>query len=75
MSASPGYFSVFKIPILRGRDFHRKHDTAAAPGVVLINEAMAKQFWPKENPVGQQIVIGKGTSARSSRSPRGRSSA
>jgi putative ABC transport system permease protein len=27
--------------------------------VVLINEAMAKQFWPKENPVGQQIVIGK----------------
>jgi predicted lysophospholipase L1 biosynthesis ABC-type transport system permease subunit len=26
---------------------------------VLINEAMAKQFWPKENPVGQQIVIGK----------------
>jgi len=27
---------------------------------VLINEAMAKQFWPKENPVGQQMIIGKG---------------
>ncbi|MGO9337758.1 MAG: ABC transporter permease [Terracidiphilus sp.] len=58
MSASPGYFELFKIPILRGRDFNES-DTAAAPGVVLINEAMAKQFWPKENPVGQQIVIGK----------------
>jgi len=58
MSVSPGYFSVFKIPILRGRDF-TANDTAAAPGVVLINQAMAKQFWPKENPVGQQIIIGK----------------
>jgi len=59
MNASPGYFSAFKIPILRGRDFSEA-DSTGAPGVVLINETMAKQFWPKENPVGQQIVIGKG---------------
>jgi predicted permease len=59
MSASPGYFSVFKIPILRGRDFS-DNDSTGAPGVVLINQAMAKQFWPKDNPLGQQIVIGKG---------------
>jgi predicted permease len=59
MSASPGYFDVFKIPILRGRDFTIQ-DTTGAPGVVLINETMAKQFWPKDNPVGQQIIIGKG---------------
>jgi len=58
MSASPGYFSVFKIPILQGRDF-TESDTAGAPGVVLINQAMAKQYWPKENPIGQQIIIGK----------------
>jgi putative ABC transport system permease protein len=59
MNTSPGYFDVFKIPILRGRDF-KDSDTTGAPGVVLINEAMAKAFWPKENPVGQQIIIGKG---------------
>ncbi len=59
MSASPGYFSVFKIPILRGRDFTDRDD-GAAPGVVIINETMAKKYWPKEDPVGQQIVIGKG---------------
>lgn len=59
MSASPGYLSVFKIPVLHGRDF-KETDTAATPGVVLINQALAKLNWPNENPVGQQIVIGKG---------------
>jgi putative ABC transport system permease protein len=60
MSASPGYFQAFKIPILRGRDF-TEQDSTGAPGVVLINHAMAKQFWPKDDPLGQQIVIGKET--------------
>jgi putative ABC transport system permease protein len=59
MSTSPGYFDVFRIPILRGRDF-KESDTGTSPGVVLINQAMAKKFWPKEDPVGQQIIIGKG---------------
>jgi len=58
MSASPDYYRLFKIPVLRGREF-TDQDTAAAPGVVLINEALAKQFFPNENPVGQQMVIGK----------------
>jgi len=56
---SPGYFSVFRIPILQGRDFNDR-DTLAAPGVVIISEAMAKKYWPKQSPIGQQIVIGKG---------------
>jgi putative ABC transport system permease protein len=59
MNASPGYFSVFHIPILRGRAFTDRDD-AAAPGVVLINDTLAKKYWPKEDPVGQQIVIGHG---------------
>jgi predicted permease len=59
MNASPGYFDVFKIPILRGRAF-KESDSTGAPGVVLINDAMAKKYWPKEDPIGQQIVIGKG---------------
>jgi predicted permease len=60
MSASPGYFQAFKIPILRGRDF-TEQDSNGAPGVVLINQTMAKHYWPKEDPLGQQIVIGKET--------------
>jgi predicted permease len=58
MSISPGYLNLFKIPILRGRDFSES-DSASAPGVVLINETLAKHFWPNENPVGHQILIGK----------------
>ncbi len=57
MSASPDYYKLFRIPVLRGREF-TDQDTTGAPGVALINEALAKQFFPKENPVGQQIVIG-----------------
>jgi putative ABC transport system permease protein len=59
MNASAGYFEAFKIPIVRGRDFTDR-DVAGAPGVMIINESMAKKYWPKENPVGQQIIIGKG---------------
>jgi putative ABC transport system permease protein len=58
-SASPGYFAVFHIPILRGRVFNEQ-DTGSAPGVVLINETMEKKYWPKGDPVGQQLLIGKG---------------
>jgi predicted permease len=66
---SPGYFDVFKIPILSGRGFTEQDDEAALP-VVLINEAMAKQFWPNQNPLGQQIVIGNGLGPRFKDVPR-----
>ncbi len=69
MSTSPGYFDVFKIPLLRGRDF-TEQDDGSAPGVVLINQAMAKQFWGKQDPVGQQIVIGKGVGPEFEEPPR-----
>ncbi len=69
MSASPGYFDLFKIPILRGRDFTDR-DAAGAPGVVLINQSMAKKFWPKEDPVGQQIIIGRGAGPQYEEPPR-----
>ena len=59
MSFSPGYLSVYKIPILHGRDF-READTLGAPGVVLINQAMEKRYWPKGDAVGQQIIVGQG---------------
>ncbi|MGA9207758.1 MAG: ABC transporter permease [Terriglobales bacterium] len=69
MSFSPGYLSVFKIPILRGRDF-RETDTLAAPGVVLINQAFAKRFWPNEDPVGRQIQINTGMGVQADEPPR-----
>ncbi len=59
-ATSPGYFGALHIPILRGRDF-TPNDVAGAPPVVLISEAFAKANWKKgEDPLGQQIIIGKG---------------
>lgn len=58
MSITPGYLSLFKIPVLRGRDF-TENDNADAPGVDLINEAFAKKFFPQEDPIGQHIRHGK----------------
>ena len=58
-SVSEHYFQVFRIPLLRGRDF-RRTDTGGSPGVVIINEAMAHHYWPNEDPVGQTVLIGKG---------------
>ncbi len=56
---SPHYFSAFRIPLLRGRAFDQR-DTGASEHVVIINQAMAKKYWPNSDPVGQRINIGKG---------------
>ena len=56
---SPGYFDVFGIPILKGRDFSFADD-ASAPGVVIINEAMARRYWPTGDPMNDQLIIGRG---------------
>ncbi|HLY60124.1 MAG TPA: ABC transporter permease [Terriglobia bacterium] len=54
----PGYFSTMGIPLLQGREFTAQ-DGAGSPGVAIVNEAMAKKFWPGENPVGQRLKLGK----------------
>jgi putative ABC transport system permease protein len=59
LTVSPGYFAVFKIPVVSGRVFTERDDGAAAP-VVVINQAMAKRFWPKADPLADKIWIGKG---------------
>ena len=56
---SPGYFDVFRIPILKGRDFTFADD-AKAPGVVIINEAMARRYWPNSDPLNDRLIIGRG---------------
>ncbi len=58
-TVSPGYFEVFKIPVRRGRTFTTR-DTAASTPVVVINEAMAKQYWPKGDPMSDRLIIGRG---------------
>ena len=56
---SPGYFEALRIPLIRGRAF-TDTDVAGAPGVVLINEAMARRFWPSSDPLSDQLTLGRG---------------
>jgi predicted permease len=56
---SPGYFEAFRIKLIRGRTF-KETDKAGTPGVVIINEAMARQFFKDQDPIGQNLVIGRG---------------
>jgi putative ABC transport system permease protein len=59
INASPAFFDIFKIPLLRGRRFTDRDDDGA-PGVVIINQAMARQFWPDGDPLKDHIFIAKG---------------
>jgi predicted permease len=54
---TPGYFTALGIPIRRGRSFNI-HDTSDSQMVVLINEALARRYFPNEDPVGQSINRG-----------------
>ena len=68
-STSWSYFETFKIPVLRGRAF-TEQDDASAPGVAIINEAMAKQYWPKGDPLHDRIHIGVGAGPAFAEPPR-----
>ena len=59
MTVSPRYFEVFRIPVKRGRSFDER-DNGTAPPVVIINEAMARQYWAKGDPLTERLVIGRG---------------
>jgi predicted permease len=56
MFISPGYFSAIAAPLLRGRDFSES-DTADSQRVTIINAAMARRFWPGEDPIGKQVGV------------------
>ena len=54
---SNNYFDVMKIPLRRGRYFS-EYDGKDTPHVAVINETLARLYWPKENPVGRFIEMG-----------------
>jgi putative ABC transport system permease protein len=56
---SATYFETMGIPLLRGRGF-TPADTTEASRVVVINDSMAREYWPSENPIGQRLQGGGG---------------
>jgi predicted permease len=54
---SPGYFQTLGLPLVQGREFTAQ-DTADAPRVFIINEAMARRFWPGQEVIDQRLNSG-----------------
>jgi len=54
---SPGYVETMRLPLLAGREF-TVHDDAP-PTVLMVNQAAVRRFWPKENPIGRHILVGR----------------
>jgi len=59
MTTAPNYFEVFKIGLIKGRTFNDQ-DTESSTPVVIINEAMAKQFWKTGDPLNDKLTIARG---------------
>ncbi|MFP5265233.1 MAG: ABC transporter permease [Blastocatellia bacterium] len=55
-AVSPSYFSAMGVPLLQGRDFGER-DVAGAPGVIVVNEALARRFFPGEEVIGKHLTI------------------
>ncbi|MGO9096387.1 MAG: ABC transporter permease [Bryobacteraceae bacterium] len=66
---SPHYFAALRIPVLAGRVFSAR-DTQASAAVMLVNQAFAKKYFPKRDPLGQEILIGRNMGARFADRPR-----
>ncbi len=59
----PNYFAAMETQFLRGNSFSGQ-ETEAGPGYVVINETMAHQFWPNQNPIGRKITVQRGNKGR-----------
>jgi putative ABC transport system permease protein len=58
-SVTPGYFAAMGIPLVRGRLFEAR-DIEGAPRVVIVSEAMARRYWPGEDPIGRRVTFNSG---------------
>jgi len=55
--ACPNYFRALGVPLLEGREFN-PNDIQTSPGVIVINQSMARQHWPNEDALGKRIKQG-----------------
>jgi putative ABC transport system permease protein len=56
VAITPDYFQTLQIPVTSGRAFS-DNDDAKSPKVVIVNQTMARELWPNQNPIGRQITI------------------
>ncbi len=57
-SVGPAFFQTMRIPLMQGREF-TDQDVAGAPCVAMVNEGMAKKYWPRGNVLGGRVTVSK----------------
>ncbi|HET9274448.1 MAG TPA: ABC transporter permease [Gemmatimonadales bacterium] len=60
---TPGYFDALRIPIVRGRDF-AETDALGAPEVAIVDEVLARKYWPGQDPIGKRVGFGNAENPR-----------
>ncbi len=60
LAVFPGYFETLRVLVKRGRSFTAA-DVRQNPAVAIVNDVMARQYWPAEDPIGKRLVMGHGT--------------
>jgi predicted permease len=60
---SPGYFKTLAIPLVAGRVFSEEDNALNAPAVLVVNQVLAKRYWPGEDAIGKQLTLGPNGSA------------
>jgi putative ABC transport system permease protein len=60
VAAGPEYFRVAQIPLRKGRSFS-EHDTQSGERVAIVNEELARLYWPGQEPLGKQVRVGPPT--------------
>jgi putative ABC transport system permease protein len=56
-SIAPDFFHTLGIPLIKGRDFDAR-DADGTPGVIIVNQTIARRYFPNEDPIGKQLVFG-----------------
>jgi putative ABC transport system permease protein len=55
---NPSWFQTLHVPLQAGREF-TEADKAGSPNVVIVNQALARRYWPNQNPIGKHIIMGR----------------
>lgn len=57
-SVTPDYFRTLGTRLVRGR-FFTEHDNESSSGAAIVNESLARRFWPNQDPIGKQLIVAR----------------
>jgi putative ABC transport system permease protein len=59
LSITEGYAAAMRIPLIEGREFTERDNTATGPHALLVNKTFARRFWPDQSALGKRVWVGR----------------